>query len=84
MDHHLHTTTHEPQPKPRDQTPPRVLRPPQDTRNPVFVLFRFRKTGSSSAQAVAAATSAQAPVLKPCLYKKRASAADDYDDLAAF
>ena len=57
----------------------------QDTRNPVFVLFRFRNVGAvpKGPSAPAAKAAVAVPTLKPCLYKKRASASEaSYDDLA--
>jgi hypothetical protein len=60
----------------------------QDKRNPVFLLFRFRKTTGAGAGTggggAAGATQAarRAPTLKPCLYKKR-EGARLFDDLDA-
>ena len=69
--------------RPVRSTGPRARATTQDTRNPVFVLFRFRKVGGAPPPVAAkAGSSVQAPALKPCLYKKRPSAADEYDDMA--
>ena len=55
----------------------------QDEQNPVFILFRFRKTAAKDKAKKEPKQLPAAPVLKPCLYKKRPSAADStYDDLA--
>lgn len=49
----------------------------------MFILFRFRKTAAKDKAKKEPKQLPAAPVLKPCLYKKRPSAADStYDDLA--